>query len=94
VDDSLDVLACHGIGSTWGVLATGIFASIGAAGLLAGNGQQLLIQLLAVAVTWGYSFAVTFGLARVIDAVMGLRVRDEEEAVGLDITQQGEGACM
>lgn len=94
VDDSLDVLACHGIGSTWGVLATGIFASIGAVGLLAGNSHQLLIQLLAVAVTWAYSFAVTFGLARIIDALMGLRVRDEEEAVGLDISQHGEGAYM
>ena len=94
VDDSLDVLACHGIGSTWGVLATGIFASIGAAGLLAGNSHQLLIQLLAVAVTWAYSFAVTFGLARIIDALMGLRVKEEEEAVGLDISQHGEGAYM
>ena len=94
VDDSLDVLACHGIGSTWGVLATGIFASIGATGLLAGNGQQLVIQLLAVVVTWAYSFVVTFGLARGIDVVMGLRVKDEEEAVGLDISQHGEGAYM
>ncbi len=94
VDDSLDVLACHGIGSTWGVLATGIFASIGAAGLLAGNSHQLLIQLLAVAVTWAYSFAVTFGLARIIDSLMGLRVKEEEEAVGLDISQHGEGAYM
>ena len=94
VDDSLDVLACHGIGSTWGVLATGIFASIGAAGLLAGNSHQLLIQLLAVAVTWAYSFAVTFGLARIIDALMGLRVKEEEEAVGLDISQHGEGAYI
>jgi Amt family ammonium transporter len=94
VDDSLDVLACHGIGSTWGVLATGIFASIGAAGLLAGNAHQVIVQLIAIAVTWGYSFAVTYGLARVIDAVMGLRVREEEEAVGLDISQHGEGAYM
>ena len=94
VDDSLDVLACHGIGSTWGVLATGIFASIGAVGLLAGNSHQLLIQLLAVAVTWAYSFAVTFGLARIIDALMGLRVKEEEEAVGLDISQHGEGAYI
>src|SRR5512136_2343311 len=87
VDDSLDVLACHGIGSTWGVLATGIFASIGAVGLLEGNYHQVLVQLMAIGVTWGYSFAVTYGLARLIDAVMGLRVRDEEEAVGLDISQ-------
>jgi len=94
VDDSLDVLACHGIGSTWGVLATGIFAPIGAAGLLAGNSHQVVVQLLAIVVTWAYSFIVTFGLARVVDAVMGLRVREEEEAVGLDISQHGEGAYM
>lgn len=94
VDDSLDVLACHGIGSTWGVLATGIFASIGSAGLLAGNPHQLLVQAVAVMATWIYSFAMTYGLARVIDAFMGLRVRDEEESVGLDISQHGEGAYL
>jgi len=94
VDDSLDVLACHGIGSTWGVLATGIFASIGATGLLSGNAHQLAVQALAVAVTWIYSFIVTYGLARIIDSVMGLRVRDDEESVGLDISQHGEGAYM
>lgn len=94
VDDSLDVLACHGIGSTWGVLATGIFATIGATGLLSGNAHQLAVQAVAVAVTWIYSFIVTYGLARVIDAVMGLRVRDDEESVGLDISQHGEGAYM
>jgi Amt family ammonium transporter len=94
VDDSLDVLACHGIGSTWGVLATGIFASIGATGLLSGNAHQLAVQAVAVAVTWIYSFVVTFGLARIIDSVMGLRVRDDEESVGLDISQHGEGAYI
>ncbi|MDD4579414.1 MAG: ammonia channel protein, partial [Methanothrix sp.] len=94
VDDSLDVLACHGIGSTWGVLATGIFATIGATGLVAGNSHQVIVQLLAIAVTWAYSFVVTFGLAKGIDAIMGLRVRDEEESVGLDISQHGEGAYM
>lgn len=92
VDDSLDVLACHGIGSTWGVLATGIFASIGATGLVAGNPSQVWIQLIAIVATWIYSFVVTFALARVIDAFFGLRVRDEEESVGLDISQHGEGA--
>jgi Amt family ammonium transporter len=94
VDDSLDVLACHGIGSTWGVLATGIFATIGATGLLAGNSHQVMVQIIAIGVTWGYSFLVTFGLAKIIDAVMGLRVRDDEESVGLDISQHGEGAYM
>jgi Amt family ammonium transporter len=94
VDDSLDVLACHGIGSTWGVLATGVFATIGATGLLSGNAHQLTVQAVAVAVTWIYSFIVTYGLARIIDSVMGLRVRDDEESVGLDISQHGEGAYM
>ena len=94
VDDSLDVLACHGIGSTWGVLATGIFASIGATGLLAGNSHQLMVQIAAIGAVWIYYFLVTVALARIIDALMGLRVRDEEESVGLDISQHGEGAYM
>jgi len=92
VDDSLDVLTCHGIGSTWGVIATGIFASIGAAGLLAGNPSQLVVQIAAVAITWTYSFVATFGIAKAVDVVMGLRVGNDEEAVGLDISQHGEGA--
>ncbi len=92
VDDSLDVLACHGMGSTWGVLATGIFATIGASGLISGNPSQIVSQIIAIGATWAYSFTVTYGIARVIDATMGLRVRDEEEAVGLDISQHGEGA--
>jgi len=94
VDDSLDVLACHGIGSTWGVIATGIFASIGATGLLAGNPTQLMVQMAAVAITWTYSFVATFGIAKVVDSVMGLRVGHYEEAVGLDISQHGEGAYV
>lgn len=94
VDDSLDVLACHGIGSTWGVVATGIFASIGATGLLAGNPSQLAVQAAAAAFVWIYSFVVTFGIAKVVDAAMGLRVGTDEEAVGLDISQHGEGAYV
>lgn len=94
VDDSLDVLACHGIGSTWGVIATGIFASIGATGLLAGNTGQVTIQVAAVGITWIYSFVATFAIAKAVDAVMGLRVGNDEEAVGLDISQHGEGAYV
>ena len=94
VDDSLDVLACHGIGSTWGVLATGIFASIGASGLLAGNPSQLFVQTVAVIIVWVYSFVATFGIAKAVDAAMGLRVGNDEEAVGLDISQHGEGAYV
>ena len=88
----LDVLACHGIGGAWGTLATGIFASIGAFGLINGNAGQLSIQAFAVVVTCVYAFAVTFGIARVIDASMGLRIKDREEAVGLDLPQHGEEA--
>ncbi|WP_394356678.1 ammonium transporter [Candidatus Methanocrinis alkalitolerans] len=94
VDDSLDVLACHGIGSTWGVVATGIFASIGASGLLAGNPSQLFVQTAAVAIVWVYSFVATFVIAKAVDAAMGLRVGNDEEAVGLDISQHGEGAYV
>ncbi|MCX9012106.1 MAG: ammonium transporter [Candidatus Methanoperedens sp.] len=97
VDESLDVWACHGIGGTWGAIATGIFATTlvnpaGANGLLYGNAGQLLIQIAAVGVTWIYAFVVTFVLAKLIDATIGLRVREEEEAVGLDIAQHAEKA--
>jgi len=97
VDESLDVWACHGIGGTWGALATGIFATTlvnpaGANGLLYGNAGQLITQIIAVGVTWIYAFIMTFILAKIIDATIGLRVRDEEEAVGLDISQHAEKA--
>ncbi len=97
VDDSLDVWACHGLGGTWGAIATGIFAtaavnSAGANGLLYGNPGQLVTQIVAVGVTWIYAFVVTFILAKIIDATIGLRVHDEEEAVGLDISQHAEKA--
>ncbi len=97
VDDSLDVWACHGLGGTWGAIATGIFATVavnsaGANGLLYGNPGQLLTQIGAVGVTWVYAFVMTVVLAKVVDATIGLRVRDEEEAVGLDISQHAEKA--
>jgi len=95
VDDSLDVWACHGVGGTWGVLATGIFAiaainTAGADGLLAGNARQLAVQALAVAVVWVYSFAMTWVLLKVLDRVMGARVSPVEELVGLDLSQHSE----
>src|SRR3972149_5626599 len=96
-DAPLDVGACHGMGGPWGAIATGIFASkainpAGADGLLAGNAAQLGVQIAAVAVVWIYAFAVTWVLAKVVDATLGLRVREEEEDVGLDISQHGEEA--
>ncbi|MDD5474706.1 MAG: ammonium transporter [Candidatus Methanoperedens sp.] len=97
IDESLDVWACHGIGGAWGAIATGIFATTlvnpaGANGLLYGNSGLLITQVIAVAVTWVYSFVVTFILAKVIDATIGLRVGEEEEAVGLDVSQHAEKA--
>ncbi len=97
VDDSLDVWACHGLGGTWGAIATGIFATVavnsaGANGLLYGNPGQLTTQLIAVAVTWAYAFVMTVVIAKVVDATIGLRVGDDEESVGLDISQHAEKA--
>ncbi len=97
LDDSLDVWACHGLGGTWGAIATGIFATVavnsaGANGLLYGNPGQFVTQLIAVGVTWVYAFVMTVILAKVVDSTVGLRVRDEEESVGLDISQHAEKA--
>ncbi|MEE8403611.1 MAG: ammonium transporter [Candidatus Hydrothermarchaeaceae archaeon] len=92
VDESLDVWAVHGVGGTWGAIATGIFASIGATGLIAGNPSQVGIQVIAVGATAIYAFVVTYILAKIIDATMGLRVEEAEEDVGLDISQHAERA--
>ena len=97
VDESLDVWAVHGMGGTWGVLATGLFASVavnsmGANGLIHGGWMFFLKQLLAAAVIWGFSFGMTMGIGKLVDTVMGLRVNETEESVGLDISQHGERA--
>jgi Amt family ammonium transporter len=97
VDESLDVWACHGMGGTWGVLATGIFASVavntaGANGLAYGHAALVAKQVTAIATVWAFAFAGTWILAKVVNAVIGLRVKSEEETVGLDISQHGERA--
>jgi ammonium transporter, Amt family len=97
IDESLDVFACHGIGGIWGVLAVGIFASAavnsdGANGLIHGNGIQLLKQLAGIGIVAVYSFGVTWILAKILKATVKLRVKEEEEMVGLDISQHGERA--
>jgi Amt family ammonium transporter len=93
VDDALDVWAVHGIGGTWGAIATGIFAVAtvgGASGLIDGNPGQVVTQIIAVLATWVYAGVVTFVLLKLIDLTIGLRVSEEEEAEGLDATQHGE----
>jgi Amt family ammonium transporter len=96
-DDSLDVVGIHAVGGTWGALATGIFASkavnaAGADGLLYGNPMQLAIQAGAVLVSIGFAFIGTFIILKVIDMAMGLRVSEEEERMGLDLSQHEERA--
>ena len=91
-DDALDVLGIHGIGGTWGAIATGLFASVGATGLFFGNPGQVVIQAVGVGATWVFSFVGTFIILKVLDMVIGLRVEKEEEIVGLDLSEHSERA--
>lgn len=93
LDESLDAWAVHGVGGFWGAIATGIFATAaigGVNGLLYGNPGQFVIQLVDASVAAIYAFGMTYILAKLVDKVMGLRVTEEEEYVGLDISQHGE----
>ncbi|HBT20845.1 MAG TPA: ammonia channel protein [Peptococcaceae bacterium] len=97
LDESSDVWACHGMGGTWGAVATGIFAdkSVNAAGindLILGNPSLLWVQLYAVAVVWAFSFVATFVIAKAIDVMLGMSVKPQEELIGLDISAHGEEA--
>jgi Amt family ammonium transporter len=89
-DDSLDVVGIHGLGGTWGALATGLFASVGAQGLFFGNPGQAWIQIVSIVATWGYCFVVSYILFKVVDALFGLRVDEESEEQGLDLTEHSE----
>jgi Amt family ammonium transporter len=89
-DDSLDAFGVHGVGGTFGALATGVFATVNGAGLIAGHGKQVIVQLVAIGATAGYAFVGTLILFGILNLVMGLRVTDEEELIGLDETQHGE----
>src|SRR5512136_2535392 len=96
-DDSLDAFGVHCVGGIWGALATGLFASKlvnpdGADGLFFGNPKQFLIQVLAVAVTLAYSFVGTMIIYKVVDWIMGMRVKEKDEIMGLDLTQHHEHA--
>lgn len=89
-DDSLDAFGVHGIGGTFGAIATGVFATVGATGLLAGNAKQLMTQLIAVVAAGAYAFIVTLIISFVLDKTIGLRVEKEDEIMGLDQTQHSE----
>jgi len=98
LDDSLDVLAAHGVGGTVGALLTGVFAEKAlngvADGLLFGNPRQLLIQGTAVLAALVYSGVMSFVLLKLIGLVIPLRATSADEAEGLDITQHGEEAYI
>ncbi|HYM15242.1 MAG TPA: ammonium transporter [Dehalococcoidia bacterium] len=97
IDDSLDVVGVHGVGGLWGSIATGLFATAavgGVNGLFHGAGDQLWRQLVATGVVAVYSFGVTFVLLKVLDATLGLRVSEEDEVAGLDVSQHGERAYV
>ncbi len=102
VDDALEVFAIHGVGGIWGAIATGIFAVAaiggpdGIAGLIDGNAGQMVTQVVAVVATIVYSFVVTLVILKVLDLIpgLGIRVSDDDEAVGLDLSAHGERAFV
>jgi Amt family ammonium transporter len=95
LDDSLDVVAAHGLGGATGALLTGVFATAAAGGtdgLLAGNPRQVLIQALGIAAAMVYSGVATALLLKLIGLAIPLRSHGRDEAIGMDITQHGEEA--
>ncbi|MCX6674128.1 MAG: ammonium transporter [Methanothrix sp.] len=95
LDESCDAWAVHGMGGLWGAIATGIFATASVnnyTGLIYGNFHQFAVQIMAAGASVIYAFVMTMILAKIVDSVMGLRVTEDEEYVGLDIAQHGEKA--
>jgi len=94
-DDSLDVVGVHAVGGIWGALATGLFASklineAGSDGLFFGNPGQVVTQAIAVGATIVWSFVISLAILFAVKAIMGLRVTEEEEVVGIDTSVHGE----
>ena len=97
-DDSLDAFGVHGVGGTLGAILTGVFATKavqdihdgGPVGLLEGNASQAVDNILAALLTWVLAAVGTIILLKIVDAVVGLRVSEDEEVRGLDLTQHGE----
>jgi Amt family ammonium transporter len=91
-DDSLDAFGVHGIGGTFGAILTGVFATVGAKGLLAGDFKQFTTQIIAVVAAGAYAVIVTLIISFILDKTIGLRVEKEDEIMGLDQTQHSESA--
>jgi Amt family ammonium transporter len=96
-DDALDVVGVHGVGGTWGALATGLFASVainpaGANGAFYGHPWQFVVQAIAVAASISFAFVGSLILLKLTDLLVGLRVDEEDEVLGLDLSQHEENA--
>jgi ammonium transporter, Amt family len=96
-DDSLDAFGIHGVAGIWGVFAVGLWATLtvnsnGADGLFHRGAHQLLVQFVAVVITAVFSFVLSYALLKLVDKVMGLRVKPDHELIGLDLTQHKESA--
>jgi Amt family ammonium transporter len=102
-DDSLDAFGVHGAGGTLGAILTGIFASSAVnpvfkdsqgntlpSGMIEGNFHQVLNQFVGVIIAWGLAAVGTFIILKIVDAAVGLRVSQEHEVIGLDLSQHGE----
>lgn len=95
IDDSLDVFACHEISGVWGSIATGLFATAavnGVDGLFYGNVALMVAQVVSVVIVAVFSFVGSFVLLKIINIFCPLRVSEEEENEGLDLSQHGEEA--
>ena len=96
VDDALDVFAVHGVGGTFGAVATGVFATAAinelGSGLVDGNAGQVGTQVIAIGATIAYAMVATFVVVKVVDVVLGIRVPTRDEEVGLDLAVHGEAA--
>ncbi|MGN5647973.1 ammonium transporter [Bacillus sp. Brlt_9] len=96
-DDTLDAFGCHGIGGTWGGIATGLFATTtvngdGANGLFYGNAALLFKQLVAISATYAFTIIMTYAIIKAINFFLPVRVDEHEEHMGLDISMHGEKA--
>ena len=93
-DDSLDAFGVHGVGGTVGALLTGVFASKHLSsshyGVLDGMPGQMVPQIVSIVATAGFALIGTFIILKVLDAAMGLRVSQDDEVQGLDVSQHGE----
>jgi len=97
-DDSLDVVGVHGVGGMWGAVATGLFANSAvsgisyAEGVFQGEWGRLTDALIGIGAVGAYSFIITFVLLKILDLTMGIRASEDDEELGMDVTEHGERA--